>query len=265
MKRIFIASSAKTPSHPFLVELIREIERHGFDVVAPSAVYAETDLPLIENIRKCGFVLGVIIGNDSNVYFEIGFAMGARKPVLLVSSPTVILPFDLRSVNCIMADTLSEETVSRIVEHLKSQRFDEGMAYTVGRSFKDVLKLYRDDPREFEAIDSEEFDRCIKEWFAFKGMQVVENAGAKDAGFDLGVNGYEGHRTTLVEVRKQSGSSKVSVVQVRALLGVVYAESADHGIFISASDFTKSAYEFAERCEPKIELWTVDRLVDQLE
>jgi hypothetical protein len=97
------------------------------------------------------------------------------------------------------------------------------------------------------------------------GMGVESPSSAKDAGYDFAISHYDDNHKTLVEVRKQTSSSKVSVVQVRALLGVVYADGADHGIFVSASDFTQSAYEFADRCDPKIELWTVETLLARMD
>lgn len=261
MKQLFITCSSKFRNDVFMAELIRELNRNEFAVPAFSASYLDSEMSLIDAIRKSGFVLAIVVGNDPNVFFEVGIAMGARKPVLLVSTSSVTLPFDLRSVNCIMTETMTEETIIRVIEHLRVQRFDEAASQGSGGTFGEVLQWFHTDPARFETVDSQEFCRCVREWCVNKGMHVEDTEIPKDAGYDFWLRDYESNRRTLVDVRKHSSSSKVSVVHVRALLGVIYAEGADHGVLVSASDFTRSAYEFAERCEPKVELWTMENLL----
>jgi nucleoside 2-deoxyribosyltransferase len=45
-------------------------------------------LDVADAIRRTDFVMVIVTGQDVNTYLEVGFALGARKPILLLIGST---------------------------------------------------------------------------------------------------------------------------------------------------------------------------------
>lgn len=58
---------------------------------------------VIEHIRKSKFIIVKVDTDSLNVYFELGFAMGIKKNILLISEESQVgnLPIDMRDMQCL--------------------------------------------------------------------------------------------------------------------------------------------------------------------
>lgn len=79
---------------------------------------------IVDRIKKrialASLVVADITGNNPNVFYEVGFAHGIRKPVVLISQKK-ILPFDLRTHYCISYKRTQIELLKiKLGEHLKA-------------------------------------------------------------------------------------------------------------------------------------------------
>jgi hypothetical protein len=83
--------------------LTAALEGHGYTVAAPTSLSAGqrwVDV-LTESLTAAELVVGVIGSHTAvaNVTFEIGYALGLRKRVLVIASPTAEdLPFALSDI-----------------------------------------------------------------------------------------------------------------------------------------------------------------------
>jgi HJR/Mrr/RecB family endonuclease len=112
-------------------------------------------------------------------------------------------------------------------------------------------------------LDYEKFELIIKNSFEHNGYEVVNKKHTNDYGFDFIV--YDSSRNKLlIQVKKRSLSTKISINTVQQLLGAIHAYEASGGILISTSGFTASALSFSEKCNPKIEMWTMREVKKQL-
>jgi restriction system protein len=104
---------------------------------------------------------------------------------------------------------------------------------------RSASNLYR--LRALSAID---FEEAASELFRLQGYVVVENKRPddEDGGVDLEL--ARGGETFLVQVKHKW--DEVSVKDVRELWGLVAAEGAEGGVFVTASRFSVRAVEFAE-------------------
>jgi len=89
----------------------------------------------------------------------------------------------------------------------------------------------------------QDFERLVGEAYRRKGYSVIARGlGGADGGADIDL--YRGDEHLLVQC-KQWKAWKVGVKPVRELLGVVTAEQADGGIFVTSGRYTREALRFA--------------------
>lgn len=94
------------------------------------------------------------------------------------------------------------------------------------------------------AMSWREFEMLCGEAFRRKGYRVVENGlGGADGGVDLIVR--KNGETGLVQCKRWR-NSKVGIKEIREIYGIVAAEHADRGIFITSATYTNAAANFAE-------------------
>ena len=108
-----------------------------------------------------------------------------------------------------------------------------------------------------------EFESLVGAFYRHQGYTVFENIddNGPDGGIDL-VLKKDGQRT-IVQC-KRLWSKKVTVQQVREFFGVVVAEGAERGLFVTTSEFTPDAMEFGLR-QASLELIPGMRLVQMLQ
>ena len=88
-----------------------------------------------------------------------------------------------------------------------------------------------------------EFKLLLAEAFRRQGHAVEDTGPGPDGGVDLVL--HRDGRTELVQC-KQWRTRRVGVDKVRELLGVVYAERADGGVFVTSGGYSPDATRFAE-------------------
>jgi restriction system protein len=94
------------------------------------------------------------------------------------------------------------------------------------------------------ALSWHAFERLAAEAFSRQGYFVEERGGsAPDGGVDLEL--WKSGRKTLVQCKRWQ-TKRVGVNLVRELYGVMTAEGADEGIFVSSGDYTDDARQFAD-------------------
>lgn len=106
----------------------------------------------------------------------------------------------------------------------------------------------------------QEFELLITEYFRRQGFSVEERGGSSpDGGIDIIVR--KGGQTYLVQC-KHWRAHKVGVKYIRELLGVVTAQKAQGGIFVTTGIFTPDAIDFAQT--NTIQLIDAERLVPMI-
>jgi hypothetical protein len=118
-KTCFISSTAGTD----LSILITALEGHGYAVVVPTHLGAGQHWldALTESLKTVDLVVGVLGSREAiaNPVFEIGYALGIRKPVLVIASPTAEeLPFALSSLPVVRAEPTDREAIEFALDRL---------------------------------------------------------------------------------------------------------------------------------------------------
>lgn len=97
----------------FIVERADEIEHNGYivDVIK-------------DRLRSCDVLIAETSTPNPNIYYEIGFAHALDTPTILISRRAQNLPFDVRSVNHVLYDSivdLREQLARRMKAMLTNQ------------------------------------------------------------------------------------------------------------------------------------------------
>lgn len=268
MKKIYISYSINDGRSELLVHRLQhELREYGLQIFTAQDVFGKgpVDTSVQNLIKQSSLLLAVLTGSNANVFYEIGYAVGIGRPVLLIIESEVKLPFDFRSLRSIRLDHPDTPVTIEIIRYLQElNREEKTIDIDLMNSPWILLNIYENDKATFEKIDNETFENAIKQWFVLRGYQTNKLGEGNDPGFDFALDNFQGVRKTLVEVKKYNTNSKVSAGQIQQLMGAVYAYGAETGIFITTSGYTKSAQDFARRCSPHIDLWTMDDLKARL-
>lgn len=264
MKNVFLSHSMEPPATKFANRLKDELVRLGYNVLGYDTKHGEYTISTAIPIRRANIVIGIVTEPNPNVFFEVGCAVGAGRKVLLVVSPSVALPVDLKSFRAVRSLELDTDTLLQVVAILDEISDETILEPPVVRSFRDVLRTFHTDPLYFESVTAEDFEHCLFEFFEAMGFQPDRRHSEVESGCDFELNRYKHFRRTFVAIKKYSSNSRVSVGHVQRLLGVVIGYQGDHAILVSTSPFTRSAMDFARKCDPQIELWQMDDVIERL-
>jgi hypothetical protein len=106
------------------------IKEAGFEPVRADELFTTGSVveQIWEQIEKAKMLLADLSGKNANVFYELGLAHAARKPVVFTSSNTEDVPFDLRHLRVIIYDIREPEWANRlrsdVTEHLRNAAKD---------------------------------------------------------------------------------------------------------------------------------------------
>jgi nucleoside 2-deoxyribosyltransferase len=192
--KVYISHSANTEIGPLRNLLEREgvSFRDSYDPTSPTD-FQET---VSEELRAADSVIAVITEGARNVFFELGFALALRKPVLALLTPGTVLPSFLMPLNYLTSDLTDSEVlrvaVSRFldkskVRHSRSKKTRKGsVVEQQGRipseSFAQQLSILRGSGN---ALEVQRVVGLILR--SAEAVTVEENRGANDRGVDFAV------------------------------------------------------------------------------
>lgn len=243
--KIFIAHSINDGD---LVEAVVTILREeDHEVLVPiemkfgDSIFAE----ISAGIRSADVLFAVVTSGNANIYYELGLAAGASVPTLIAARTGDSLPADLASVPYVqISGDISKDArvITRRILNL------EGLASAKAPKFHSAeaaLQAAVKDPALLESIRPLDFEKLIAELFKERGYEVQVDRSTRDTGIDFAIRSSDKRDLVLVEVKKLSRQSRVSVESVRKLLNVVSGWGATVGILVAPAGFTAAALALA--------------------
>lgn len=265
MKKVFISypcndKQAQAFAH-FLREHLPAFGAEAIDIFMDESIQPgdEWRSSLTAAINRCSMFICFASEMNPNVMFELGYALGKNKQILLVGDSRSI-PADLQQMVYIPRESHPYDVLAQIQKSLSS--FEERRPY-LGldpQSPKPSIGTLIERPDLLDSLEGLELEELVKEWFVKKGYHVSGDDVAHDRGFDFMVAPFR-DGNAAVEVKKYRTTSRVPVAVVRQLLGSLVAERIPVGIVISSAPYTESAIFFAREVAPTILLWTLHDLV----
>lgn len=123
-------------------------------------------------IKKADVIVAEMTGRNPNVFYEVGYAHGLAKPVILLTTESDDIPFDLRQYSHVVhrrsITTLKNELVKRIKyfvtnpsEFRERRETDHGRPPNWSNISKHILNYLAD--KKFEMVSFDRIRRSINE------------------------------------------------------------------------------------------------------
>jgi len=267
VKKVFLSHAADKESREIVRYLIHSLSEYRFEVITLDH-WMPGEQPIREAvqdaIKQCSIVIALITRPSSNIFYEIGYAEGIGKKIVILAESESVVPFDLKTMRMVSFDRFDSSFVHRLLRILEEERPNELDDDKLEAALRDnpeaIFELYQNHRGSFERVDNRTFEEIVYRLFEKRGYHVQAQRDSSSASFDFEVKDFGRNKRVIVEVKKYNASGKISVGQVQQLLGAVVAEKADSGILIAPSEFTRTAVDFAGRCLPHVELWNLEEL-----
>ena len=263
MKKIFFSYSY---NDKYALEIISFLKSHlsPYDYEVKNIeeqVYSGENIrqAISESINKCSIFICFVEQQNPNVMFELGYALGKNKKIVIVGDPQKI-PYDVRGMAYMQKGSNPYEILSFLEKELNVQENIPPFHNFDPTHLQSNLKALVENPDLLDSLDGKEFEKLVWQWFEYKGYQQDSMSYTRDYGFDFLISHFDGVNA-IVEVKKYKATSKVPVSIVRQLVGAMALEKVPVGIIVSSAPFTNSAKYFAEELEQKIFLWTINDLI----
>ncbi|MCY1067941.1 restriction endonuclease [Nannocystis sp. RBIL2] len=262
--RIFISYSGRDAT---VAKLIGDrLTGEGMTVCEARSVTAGVDRAsqIALEIRRGDLIIAILCEDSPNVMFELGFAVGAGRSVLIATSLAEVIPTELGTLPCVRITPESQEdlveAVHRVLARTRKKPSRERFEFS---SSHDELSTVFSDPSYFETLEIRRFETLVTDVFRSKGFSVQAPSERDDLGFDfiLELSGVPGR--VAVQVKKGVRQRLISVDHVRQLMASVRFARAASGILVSSSDFTASAVGLADEASPRITLLPLERLLEE--
>jgi Holliday junction resolvase len=227
-----------------VVTLLRE-DGHEVFVAAEAVTTGNLLSEISAAIRSADVLIAVLTGSNPNVYYELGLATGAGVSTLITGRTGEPLPADLATVPYVQltGDVVRDaKTIARRTNDLQALSLSKVPRFS---SAEEALRAANMEPSLLESLPPLEFERLVGEYFRERGFAVSTTTPTSDAGVDLVLKSPKDERVVLVEVKKLSRQSRVSVEAVRGLLGAVSMAGATLGMLVSTSGYTATALALA--------------------
>lgn len=235
---------------------------HGVGVKSSGGCGEPRDGPdgLHASIKKADMVVAYVLEGERWMFFELGIAYAANRPLLLVSSDPKSIPMGLQQYRFISPRHGSNFLCDSILETLHDSCSPLTTQLPSGQTNRELLKMLSGNPEAVDQISEHEFSDIVRRCFEEQGFDVSDRSEVLD-GFDFTVE-RAGGLTLAIELKKYKSTSRVSVPVVRSLVGSMVVSGIRHGVIVSTAPYTSSAQYFSTLVDADISLLRVEDLLD---
>jgi len=115
--------------------------------------------------------------------------------------------------------------------------------------YEELIQHFAYHPEDLHNLEWRKFERLLDAIFKNQGFVSEIGPGSGDSGVDLRLiqKANVGELVTLVQAKRYAPKYPIQLEPVAALLGVMYDQNADRGLFVTTSCYLPSAKKFAER------------------
>jgi hypothetical protein len=243
--KVFISYSVKDKD--IATSLVEALISRNMEPIDPMSSIIGGDLlsEISSSVRSADVVIAILSTKTPNVFLELGLAIGSGLPVLIVASPGEALPSDISAIPYVELTGDNSRDAHNILNRLENLHIRERKPPQNFDSAEAKLRAANNDPSFLDSIKPQEFETLIAKLFEEKGFKINPTKETRDSGFDFALESPKHDGVILVEAKKLSSQSKVSVDTVRKLLSAIPIVGATMGILVTTSGYTAAAAALA--------------------
>ena len=263
MKTIYISTSQQYADDLKTLQLINELKKCGYDILRNDCAFCHNITQSFECcLDKADIVIGILKDSNPNLLFELGYAAGRNKQILIITDKLFELPFELNKYSIFkFSNDHHQIFIDRIVNYIDKLKIQQ-KEIIKPKNFNEFVDNLKKNPNYIDNISPIDFENIIGMYFKDSGYDFKIAGWANDCGYDLEISNYKNFGKTLVEVKKYNSGKKVSMITIQQLLEAINISEANHGIIIATSGFTASAKDFVNSIDNTVELWTLSELIE---
>jgi Holliday junction resolvase-like predicted endonuclease len=265
MKRVFLSYSWDRDGE--LVNAIKrrlEEERSQFDLIDPLEFRADYEFAsqIGLHIKRASIVIAFLTNTSPNLLYEVGMAIGAGKTVLIAGHDLESLPAELQRMPFVPVSGNVELDTTTLLDRLHGLQLEDQRPFLAAGTSKETLGTYFSDPEYFDSMPPREFEELVIDLLQKNGFEVDQPQQPIQYGIDVVLKSRRDDSMIVVEMKKFSRQSRVSIKDVMALFGAATLYKADKAALITSSSFTVAALEMAKSSkEPRLYLLTMEDLL----
>jgi Holliday junction resolvase-like predicted endonuclease len=265
MRRVFLSYSGERDWR--LVQSLKrrlQTENSQFDLLDPADFSADYELAshIGLHIKRASIVIAFLTTPNPNLFYEVGMAVGAGKTVLIVGHELESLPTELRLVPFVSLSGNVEIDTTSILDRLYKLQPEDPRPISHYGTARERLETYASDPDYFDAMPPREIEQLLLEWLEHYGFTVEHAQQPFQYGIDVVLRSHHDSSVIVLEMKKFSRQSRVSIKDVMALFGAATLYKAEKAVLITSSSFTVAALEMAKTSrDPRLFLLTMEDLL----
>lgn len=156
-----------------------------------------------------------------------------------------------------LIEIIREVGNSDAAELYRHQTFDETCNVVIpdfNQINLELIEYFSTHPEELDNVDWRQFEKLLDAVFKNQGYTTELGPGSGDGGVDIRMIQKDsvGEFVTLVQAKRYNPKYPINLEAVAALYGVVEAQQANRGLFVSTSRFLPSALKFAKQRKHKL-------------
>ena len=268
------------PSGVKLDTLIEVLQSRNIRVLAPFnllVIGQPLSAQLQDVISRVDLIIGVLtnIEVSSNVLFELGFAHGTGKKIILISPPSPThIPFDLREFLVIRAELDNREAIDFALDQILSapkimphREFKADTTHKLLDSTVDGMLKRLESITRKGSLKGIELEELVKDLLEITGVEVIAESNPKDVRVDFAVwsDAWESYVSNplLVEVKAHINSYESARQVFERLQYYLNGSNARWALLIHHND-QKKIEEIREYIPPNILVMSIEHLLERL-
>lgn len=218
---------------------------------------------LVSQVHTSDVIVAFLPRLSVDISLIVGMALAGKKGLVIIADRDTEVPSEFSSLCLVRVSDDVDESATDVI--LAVERIKSLMPPPRNLLSSDVrqgrLEATLSNQDYLDSLDSSSFEEILADWFRQKEFLVTKSKDEESESYDLLLQKTGMALRIVVQIKKLTPQSFVSLQYVRELIESASRAGATGGMIISTSGFTSAAFALAKRSNPKIELLTIKDLL----
>lgn len=248
-----IAFVSRNPGQSGLAEFTSALIGAGFRVRHFNAPGNDTPTFSVEELEACSAVVVDTRLLNLNLCSYIAYLIGRGKHVWIICDEAEKLPDVLKKAAFISSKAADKGNL--LVNQIRAQLSIDVPEYETVTDFPSLISWIAEEPKRIADLSSKDFETFVLLLLSKLGLHY--NSDLSTSSGDLVFSDPTTSTSFLVESKNYVSGRKVGIGEIERCVANAMNLRCDFSVLVSASEFTRSAREYAKLCAPPV--WLLGR------